>query len=188
MIKERTRGIMHTLPFTTLPQSLINWLVHFVVSGINMIPNKTGYVGVSPREAFTGRKADYTRDVRIPIGFGDYAHCVVPNTTTNSMQAITEACIALLPTGNLSGSVKFLSLATRTVVTRGRWKEIPMPTSAIDFLNALASKESKAHSLPLVEALTFTLGGGKPVEDLHTEANDAEQAPATVTDNLIPRC
>jgi hypothetical protein len=141
-IKERVRAFITTLPYQ-LPHSLLKWLVLFAVSRINMMPSaaKTGY-SVSPIELFKGRKIDYKRDVR--IGFGEYVQADDPNVNPrNSLQSRTNGAIALLPTGNLQGSVKFYSLATGGVITRDHFKIIPMPDEVIAHMNTLAEKDKQ---------------------------------------------
>jgi hypothetical protein len=45
------------------------------------------------------------------------------------MQPRTEGAIALLPSGNLQGSVKFYCLATGGIITRDQWTELPIPAA-----------------------------------------------------------
>ena len=56
------------------------------------------------------------------------------------MEPRTEGAIAVLPTGNLQGSVKFFLLGSGRVVTRDQWVPLPMPPPVIDYLNGLAVK------------------------------------------------
>ena len=51
----KIRGNFNTLPYK-LPATLLVWLICFVVSRINIIPHRGGPTGISPREAFLGRK------------------------------------------------------------------------------------------------------------------------------------
>ena len=137
VVKERCRGIINTLPFQ-LSTSLIKWLVFYVVSRLNLMPSSTSVSRISPREAFTGRKTDYNRDCRVI--FGQYCQVDVPDgPSKNSMKTRTEGAIALLPTGNLQGSVKFLSLATGMVVSRESWTALPMPLDVVNRLNEMSN-------------------------------------------------
>ena len=140
--KERVRAHIHSLPYQ-LPSFLMKFLVLFCVSRLNMMPSasKTA-LPISPIELFRGRKIDYQRDLR--IGFGEYVQADNPNITfRNGMQARTDGAIALLPMGNMQGSVKFYSLATKSYITRDHWKVLPMPAAAIEHMNSLASNEKK---------------------------------------------
>ena len=62
-------------------------------------------------------------------------------TTDNSLKARTEGCIALLSTGNPTGIVLMLHLATNRVVTRDQFKVLPMPDLVVEYLTATARKE-----------------------------------------------
>ena len=73
-------------------------------------------------EQFSGLKLDASRDLR--VGFGDYLEATVPNTN-NSMAARTEGCLALLPTGNLQGSVHVWTLGTKQVKVRDQFRVLP---------------------------------------------------------------
>lgn len=72
-----------------------------------MINHNSNYNNtLSPKEEFTGRKSDYKIDLR--ISFGEIAE-VISKTTDNSLTERSLTCIALTPTGNSNGSVKFFS-------------------------------------------------------------------------------
>ena len=51
------------------------------------------------------------------------------------MAARTEGCVVVLPTGNRTGTVKMLSIATGRIVSRDQFKILPMPESARVRLN-----------------------------------------------------
>ena len=59
------------------------------------------------------------------------------------MTSRTEDCIAMLPTGNLSGIVKMMSIATGKIVSRDQFIILPMPSGVIAKLNELACKEGR---------------------------------------------
>jgi len=141
-VKERCRCHLSVLPYA-LPASFMEWLIYFCVSRINLFPTKNNLSRISPREAFTGRKTNFKRDVR--IGFGDYVQCVIPNLVNKSdvNQPRTEGCIALLPVGNVQGSVLFFKLSTGRVVTRDHFTVLPTPDEVITYLNQLAAKAKK---------------------------------------------
>ena len=143
MIKERVRAhICGRLPFT-LTLFGLSMLILYCVSRVNFQFSVSRPGGPSPRENFTGQRVDGTRDFR--AAFGDYAVCTTPSTS-NSMASRTEDCIVLLPTGNRTGSVKMLSLATGSVVTRDQFKILPMPASIINVLNGMAAAEGRKPS------------------------------------------
>ena len=93
---------------------------------------------VSPHGKFTGMKLDYHRDLR--CGYGDYVQATVPNTD-NSLSPRTFGCIALLPTGNTTGSVKMWCLATQSVITRDQFRILPMPDLVCSYISNAAELE-----------------------------------------------
>jgi hypothetical protein len=138
-IKSRVRTHIHALPFS-LCNILLVWLVLYCVGRLNMEPSSTNNDDYSPREIFQQRAIDFKLDLR--IGFGDYAQVQVPldNSEVNSMKSRTEGAIAVCPTGNLQGSVKFFLLGSQRIVTRDQWVPLPMPPPVIDYLNKLSEK------------------------------------------------
>lgn len=138
-IKDRVRSITSVLPFK-ITKRISTHLINFVISRLNLTPSKSSYVhggfNLTPKEAFTGIKTNYKRDIR--IGFGEYVQCVQPYTSPrNSMTARTTGAISLFPSGNAQGSVFFYCLATGRLISRDRWIVLPMPGEVIDALNKL---------------------------------------------------
>lgn len=140
-VKERVRCHEHSLPYL-MPRSIFICCVLFCCSRLNMQPRATSIDRVSPIEQFTGRKLDYKLDFRVE--FGDYCQATVPNTD-NSMASRTEGCIAVLPKGNLRGSVGMVKLGTKKIVTRDQFKVLPMPDILIQYLNEWAERDGICH-------------------------------------------
>jgi hypothetical protein len=145
------------------------WLVSFCVSRINIVPSSVSGDRISPREKFIGRKLDYQRDLR--VGFGDYVQAHEPNIISQVVR--TEGAIALLPVGNLTGSVKFFKLATRSIVTRDMFTVLPMPDNVIAYLNMYAGNQQR--KLQRDPAITYR---GRAVED-HNEDEPLVEARPT---------
>ena len=141
MIKERCRCIFSTLPYQ-VPKILIPWCVKFVTSRINLIRRRESTLlsNESPREAFTGKKTDFQRDVR--IGFGEYVQ-VVDINLDNSMRERTLSCLSLMPLMNGSGGVKFYCLKTKAIIERDSWINVPIPDTVIEYLNKMAEPGRK---------------------------------------------
>ena len=78
------------------------------------------------------------RDLR--VSFSDYVQATEP-ATDNSMRPRTQGCIALLPVGNSTGSVKMLCLGTNTIVTRDQFVSLPMPSHLIALLSTRAKEQ-----------------------------------------------
>ena len=136
-VKERVRAHVNNLPFV-MTKLLLTMCVLFCVSRINMQPSRMSGTRISPIEQFTGMKIDAARDLRVQ--FGDYVQATVRNTD-NSLQSRTQGCIALLPMGNLTGSVKMWCLATNHTVIKDQFKILPMSDLVIQHINRLASSE-----------------------------------------------
>jgi len=190
LIKERVRACIHSLPFN-LSKTLLVYLIYYVVSRINMLPNHNRMDNASPKELLTGRKINFHRDLR--AAFGDYVHATAANIIKNSMESRTQGCIALTPVGNLQGSMKFLRLDTNKVVTRDQWKALPMPDIVISRLNDLADldngKRSKKLRTNITDKIYFRRGG--PLEEHEIDengfgVNDLDVNPNNVSDGVIP--
>ena len=65
---------------------------------------------------------------------------------SNSMRQRTDDCIVLLPTGNRTGTVKLLSLATGKVIAINHFTILPLPTSEVGRLTALAKSDGRSFS------------------------------------------
>ena len=164
-IKERVRTILHSLPYY-LPKSLLKYLVYFVVSRLNLTSQNSSVNEFGNRPAFEiffNRRIDYHRDLQVE--FGQYVHLYdSTNSRPNTMQPRSVGAIALLPTGSTSGSVKFFSLGTMRVITRDKFKPLPIPLEAVNYLNSLTA-------MPDIE------------EHLEDSSTDVSVAPANQTIN-----
>ena len=142
-LKSKARGILNTLPYR-LPMEWLQYLISFVVNRMNWMPNRHGQGWHSPKEMFNGVKFNYKRDCR--IGFGEYVQAYKPQQILNTMNERTEGAISLVPTGSLSGSVKFMCLRTLKPIVRTQWTVLPIPQVLAEFINALSRREkSKGH-------------------------------------------
>ena len=145
VIKERMRThICGRLPFV-LTITGLSYLILYCISRINYQHSGTRPGGLTPREAFSGQRVVATRDFR--VAFGDYVQATVPETS-NLMKARTEDMIVYLPTGNRTGSVKMLNLATGMIVTRDNFKILPMPESVKILLNSMAKRDGRLPTIP----------------------------------------
>lgn len=136
-LKEKVRTYEHSLPFV-MNKHLLVMCALYCIKCINYYPSATGPDDASPYEQFTGRKLDAKLDLR--VGFGDYVQATVPNTDS-TLKARTQGCIACLPTGNLTGSVKMFCLTTKRMVTRDQFRVVPMPTQVVALLDELAAAD-----------------------------------------------
>ena len=137
-IKEKVRSILHSLPFNW-PKRWLHWVIYFAVRSRNRIPVRGSGTILSPVELLTGIKSDARKDLR--IAFGDYVQ-TREMETSNSMKERAEGCLALLPVGNLEGSVKFLDLTTLETINRSAWTPLPITQETIEYVNSLCEREN----------------------------------------------
>jgi hypothetical protein len=139
VIKERSCGIINTLPYPHLPQMMLIHLLHFIVMWLNNFPSSTGISSQwSPREiVLPCHSLDYKHHCRAPFG----AYCEVHKEhekERNSMKPRGIPSICLGPTGNIQGTHNFLSLVSGLVIKWRTWTELPVLQSVIDCVTALA--------------------------------------------------
>ena len=148
VLKERVRAHLEgRLPFALNILGL-SLLILFCISRLNYQHSSTRPGGLSPREAFTGQRVAAEKDFR--AAFGDSVLYTEPYST-NDMKSRIGHGIVYLPTGNRTGSVKCLNLATGSIVTRDNFKIVPTTTATINIMNAMAAIDgrflSKTHSV-----------------------------------------
>jgi len=146
VVKERSRGIICTLPYPTLPRTMIIHLIHHIVMWLNNFPVKNGISDrFSPREIVLRHKLDYRHHCRAP--FGAYCEVYEDNTPTNSTKTRGIPAICLGPTGNIQGTYSFLSLVSGLVIKRRQFDELPAPDSIIKRVTALAGPDGVSSRL-----------------------------------------
>ena len=133
---------MNTLPFTYIPRRMKIEFIYFVTLWLNAFPVKSGFSETfSPREIPLRWIMDAKKHCIVLPG----SYCEVhdkPNPSNTTVSRNREG-IALGPTGNLQGRVKFYCLNTGRVLKRRDFTEIPMPTAVIDKVNKIDKKENK---------------------------------------------
>ncbi len=105
-VKERTRGVITALPFEHIPRRMKIEFVYLVVLLLNVFHVRNGVSAVySPHELHVRWRLDYTKHCRVLPG----TYCKVHDKPlpSNQMTARTHEAIAMGPTGNLQGSVKY---------------------------------------------------------------------------------
>lgn len=139
LVKQRRRCHIHHVPYA-LPFIMEMYLVYHCVYTLNCMPTSTRGDHVAPQVDFMGRKLNSERDIRFV--WGDLCQAYNPdNIITNSDRARTDACVMLLSTGNLNGSVRMLNLASWRIVTRDQWTVIPYDEPTIRMITARALKD-----------------------------------------------
>ena len=141
-LKERTRGLLATLPFLHVPKRMKIEIIYFIVTWLNAFPVKTGIsVVYLLRELLVWWRLNYKKHCRVLPG----TYCEVHDelTPTNTMAWKTHECIALGPTGNLQGSVKFYCLTTGRVLKCCSFTPMPMPDRVIKRVDAIGEREGQ---------------------------------------------
>ena len=168
-IKEKVRAILHSLPFNW-PKKWLHWTVYFAVKARNRIPVRGSGTSLSPVELLTGIKSDARTDLR--VAFGDYVQTREMDTD-NSMKERSKGCIALLPLGNLEGSVKFMDLITLEPITRTAWTPAPITQETIEYVNSLCERDNE-EPVPRDPSVIYRQGQIMP-DDEEIDERIAEQ-------------
>ena len=136
MVKERTQGLLATLPFTHIPKRMKTEFMYFMILWMNAFPVKSGILQtILPRELLMRRRLDYKKHCRVLPG----TFCEVHDEPmpTNTIALRTHEGIALGPTGNLQGSVKIYYINTGWVLKRCSFTPMSMPNKVIKRVNAI---------------------------------------------------
>ena len=137
-VKEKWRTLVHTLPYVP-SKPIVRWGAIAANRLVNMQRASSSLSPESPREKFLGRLTDYKRDVA-GVAFGSYVQAPVPNPN-NTDAPRTEACIALVPKDNETGTFYVLKLKTSKAVSRSHLKPMPITDQLRDHLDREALKD-----------------------------------------------
>jgi hypothetical protein len=118
--------------------------VYFMVFWLNAFPVKTGISGVySPRELLVQWRLNYNKHYVLPGTYCEVHNELIPS---NTMTSPTYAAIAIGPTGNLQGSVKFYCLTTGRTLKQSEFTPYPMPDWVIERVNQIEAKEKQGRT------------------------------------------
>ncbi len=148
-IKEQTHGLITTLPFCYIPRRMKIEFIYFIVLWLNMFPVKTGVSATySLRELLVRWRLEYKKHCRVlPETYCKVHDEPVPSST---MMAHTHKAIALGPTGNLQGSVKFFCLMMGWVLKRQSFMAIPMPSCIIKRIDMIGLRKKQGREFCFV--------------------------------------
>ena len=139
VVKERTRAVRHSIPFTQNPVKMLTHMVFFVVKLLNYFPAKGGVSDYhSPKTIMSGQMLNYKQ---CSLPFGTYCQVHEEDGQRNSLIARTSGAISVGPSSNRQGGHLFISLNTGRVLARRSWTVLPMPQSVIDRVNAMAKDQ-----------------------------------------------
>ena len=174
-IKERVRSVMASLPFK-VSRFLLPYLVLYVVSRLNLLPDSAYGDKLSPKERFTGRKPSFNTDSGCK--FGQYGQSTEYRQRTNTMQPRTMDIITLLPVGNVAGDVLCLHLDTWKTVRRRQIKLLPMTDSVISLLNNRATMELTRDGPIMTEVREVLRGIAENPENIPEDLERLGQRPS----------
>mmetsp|Transcript_23739 Transcript_23739/g.33981 ORF Transcript_23739/g.33981 Transcript_23739/m.33981 type:complete len:444 (+) Transcript_23739:1024-2355(+) len=152
----------------SLPHQLIEWLLYYVVTRLNSMPNHTRMDTTPPRQLLLGRKTDVLTD--LALSFGQYVQVHSIEMITNTMKSRTDGALALMPSGNASGSWWFWTLKTMKPITRNHWTVMPLSEELIGLINKM-SESKKVNKDPVIQ-----LGKNKKVIVIAGDENIAAPA------------
>jgi hypothetical protein len=137
VIKERTRSIVQTLPYSKMPNKMKIAMIYYVVYWLNVMPKHDQRL--SPRNIIMGEeKLDYKKVCQ--LSFVAYVQVHDDLDITNTMESRTTGAVNLGPTGNLQGTHPLLTLKTGELLVRRRWTELPVPSDVVYRLEELAGE------------------------------------------------
>ncbi len=155
------------------------WCIIVCGRSTNLFP-RTG-LSQSPKELFTGVKADFKRDFLLQ--FGSYVQVHEDDSITNTMKPRTTGAMSLGPSGNMQGAYKFLSLDTWKVIVRRSWTELPIPNDVLRLIN------SKTEDVDVGVDAEDNVGGNAALdlvkEDDHSTAT-AKQKTKYAAEAVVP--
>jgi hypothetical protein len=130
-IMELYRSVKAGLPWKLAP-SLVEDLVTYAVSRINIRCTTALNVNVCPKVLFTGLRVNYKK--KLSLAFGDYVE--VYDGTDNTARSRSVPCIALYPCNNMTGSWAFLNLSMKQYIRRSQWQKMQTTDIIISQMNA----------------------------------------------------
>ena len=187
VVKERNRGVVNNLPFTYIPRRMKIEFIYFDTLWLNAFLVKSGVSETfSPREILLRWRMDTKKDCIVLPG----SYCEVhdePNPY-NTTVSCTHEGIALGPTGDLQGSVKFYCLNTGRVLKRRAFNEIPMPTAVIAKLNKIGKKDNQGKQCRFLNWNKEPFECTDEVPDVYGEFQDLlkEEAPFPDISSELP--
>jgi hypothetical protein len=138
-VKERVRGLVHTIPFQKLPTIMIVHIAVFSVMWLNFFPPKGGISPtLSPQTILTGIRADHDKHCWIPFGRYAQVHAVEHTPRNNAMESHTVGGVSLGPTGKIQGSYNLISLLTGHRIKARSFTPLPMPADVIVTVESFA--------------------------------------------------
>lgn len=134
ILKEKVRSIIHSLQYI-LPLNLLKYCFIYAITRMNMVSSTTSQL--APREILTGRKLNFSKDLRSK--FGDIVQIIDPDGD-NTLKERSITCITLHPALDEAGSSFFWPLKSNNwnLIKRSIWTITPLNDSIIHYINNLS--------------------------------------------------
>jgi hypothetical protein len=177
VVKERTRAVRHSIPFTQIPVKMLTHMVFFVVKMLNYFPAKGGVSDYySPKTIMSGQTLNYKQCF---LPFGTYCQVHEEDGQRNSLIARTSGAISVGPSSNRQGGHLFISLNTGRVLARRSWTVVPMPQSVIDRVNSMAVDQPRIRTFLDKHGIEI---GGNPERDVINPPETVYELPGVIGD------
>ncbi len=110
-------------------------MVFYTVQFMNSFPRKGGLKHYPPSTIMIGAQLHMSH---LQLKIGSYCQVAEEDVTLhNSLAARTRGAISMGLSVNISGGQCFLALDTGKLIVRNFWKELPMSSAVIDWVNVL---------------------------------------------------
>jgi hypothetical protein len=178
VVKERVRSIQHSLPFQTIPKSILTYMVFYAVKLLNYFPAKGGVSEIyGPKTIMSGNIIDFKK---FSLPFSSYCQVHEEKLPCNSLVNRTLGAVSLGPSGNAQGGHNFFTLNTSQVITRWSWDVIPMPKSVVDRVVNFIGRDQPSQTVFLDRA-------GNPIGDGDADyEEDLADPTANLPGEVIP--
>ena len=141
MIKERVRSLFHTLPFRTIPKTILKYLMIQITAMLNYFPARYGISKyISPRMIIHKRVLNY--DMHCKHYTGEYVLAHDDQQIKNNMKTRAIDCIYLRPSINSKNVHEFYNIKTKQVITRRYCTSIPTPENTINKIERHAKNDN----------------------------------------------
>ena len=160
-------------------------MVYFAATWINSFPVKDGASdNLSPRTLITGVRLDANKHCKVP--FGTYVQVAEENKPTNTTQTRTQGAIALGPSNNIQGGVRFMSLNTgKQFSSRRQFTVIPITDLIIKRVNDLAESQGQKADVKFFDQQGKEIKNGNQEEPEEPDEETAEELPNVIEDEKI---
>eukprot|EP00957_Ditylum_brightwellii_P007571 573144-Ditylum_brightwellii.AAC.1 len=185
-----------------MPSIMIIKMVMLCIIWLNAFAPRSGILSTySPQTILCGSNLTYKQHCKVTLGA--YVQTHEENAPTNSMEDKIIGAIVLVPSFNMQGGYKFLSLSTSQIINRREFFELPVPDNIIKRVEELTPADGEdgntiftkgpAPKLPTYKNQMINSYIAEEEEDTHSDKekdNDIELGlppPQTEIENAEPQ-